>query len=129
MRRVDEIIGLLRERGPMTVFEIAAALGFSEKTVTFHIGTFRKYEKGIRIAGYDTSARKRKTRYYAVGKAPDAQPPAPRRPPSVRKRIKHPNMTAEERAEFEQKQRLAMLAAQTKPFRHPQDVAFFGAYA
>lgn len=126
MTRIKQIMALLEERGPMTAFEIGEALDMSEKSVTFHVGSFRKHSKGIRIAGFNAYARKRKTRYYAIGTEPDAPRPI-RRPPSVEKRIKHPGMTAEQRVEFEHRQRLAMLAAQMKPFRHPQDVALFGA--
>ena len=126
MSRIDQIKALLKERGPMTVFELAEALDLSDKAITNYIGIYRSREKGIRVVGFDVGARKRKTRYYALGDEPDEKPPAPKRPPSVVKRIKHPGLSREEVAE---RKRAQQALANIKPFRHWQDVALFGVAA
>lgn len=131
MSRIDEIKALLAERGPMTVRDLAAELGTTQKAVTFHISVFRKYSKGIRVHSYDTTGSKTKPfRRYALGNKKDAEYVSPQhRPPSAIKRKRHPTKTRDDLAEMSHNARLRELAAKTQPFRDPMVWALFGGVA
>jgi predicted ArsR family transcriptional regulator len=119
MSQLDKIMDLLKERGPMTVREIGAELYMTQKVVTFHIGMFRKYRKGIRIHSFDMSGRTRKERRYELGDADDAKFPHGHRAPSQINKKRHPKKTLEEVNELAHSARLRELSEKTKPFRDP----------
>lgn len=123
MIRIHQILDLIETRGPMTVEQIAEALGISETTANTHIHRFRKQQKGIRVIDFDKTCPTRKARIYGLGDEPDVVYPNPRRAPSAAKRIKYPGLTREEIAE---RKRAKEALANIKPFRHWMDVALFG---
>ncbi len=115
--RIEQIIALLKARGPMTSRQIADEFGISDKRIDNHLRTFRQEKKGIRITGYVQIGQTKPHRLYGIGDAPDAPSPSPRRAPSAVKRLRRPaNMTHEE---YVERKRLQHLAAQIQPFRDP----------
>lgn len=126
MSRIDEIKGVLLLKSPLTARQIGAELRMTAKAVTYHIGILRKYEHSIRVHSYDMRSPTRKERRYELGTERDAPFPHGHRPPSQIKRIKNPQMTRQQFAEYEIAERLRQAAKQIKPFRHWQDAALFG---
>jgi predicted transcriptional regulator len=123
MTRINQILALIEERGPMTVEKIAEKLGISETTANTHIHRFRKHQKGLRVVDFDRTCPTRKARIYGLGDEPDVVYPNPRYTPSRVKNIKYPGLTREEIAEMK---RAKEALANIKPFRHWMDVALFG---
>lgn len=119
MCRIDEIKAVLLKHGPMTLKEIGEKLDMTGKAVSFHVGNFRKYSKGIRVHSFDMTSPTRKERRFAIGTEPDARFPHKHRSPSALAKIKHPTKTRAELDEMQHEKLLKKLAAQTKAFRDP----------
>ncbi|SAL59407.1 hypothetical protein AWB71_03279 [Caballeronia peredens] len=125
--RLERIRNTLALIGPATVKTIAEKTGISEADVGDIIRTARKKNypgDRFRKVGKTDGGCTKRSWLYEISDDPDTEVAPLRFQPSRQKAIKYPGMTREEIAEYK---RLQAQMQEFKPFRHWQDVAFFGA--
>ena len=143
MKTKDMILQTLIEEGPMTAQQMAAKLGIEQTGAQWHLRMLRDSHQA-HICRYIIEADKKDTRVWAAGDAEDVPKPTrieriehvtgkPYVPPAAPTSAP---LTAEQREELQERyqaredaKRRARLLKDIKPFRHPQDVAFFGVAA
>jgi hypothetical protein len=127
--RIERIRAVLEAYGPMTAKQIAEETYIVMTDVCMLIRRARK-DPGdltpIRHAGKTREGVSRMSWLYELSDEPDVVTFPVRFEPSRAKKIKHPKLTRQEIAD---RKRITELAAESKPFRHWQDVAFFGSHA
>lgn len=113
--RIEQILKLLQDHGPMSTDQLSELVGISHKAISFHILMYRKHGNGIRISGYDMSSPTRKSRIYELGDEPDLPFPVCIFPSRLKAR-KYPGMS---RKEVDEAKRREAIADDIKPFRDP----------
>jgi hypothetical protein len=118
--RLDRIRAALKKFGPMTVIQISEVTGFSSSNVAAIVYEFRSNpgrHMQIRKAGKSREDGTMPRTVFELSNEPDAEECSP---PSKKNA---PRLSREEMAERRQ---LKEMAKKIQPFRHWQDVAFFG---
>lgn len=121
--RLTRIRAVLKKHGPMTIVQISEVTGYSTSNIAAIIYEFRLHpgkKTRIRKCGRVREMGTMPRYVFELSNEPDADSCAPNSSPAK------PSLTREEIAEIKQRRELAM---KIKPFRHWQDVAFFGAPA
>jgi hypothetical protein len=119
--RIDRIRAALKKRGPMTVIQISEATRISPSNVAGFISAFRDnpgQKKGIRKSGKAPGDFGTFRYIFELSDEPDDED-CTRRAPSK----DEPKLSREE---MQERRYLRELAKRIQPFRHWQDVAFFG---
>lgn len=123
--RIDQIRAVLKSNGPMTANEIAEKTGISMNNVNGVISAFRLdpgRKTKIRKAGKTREGGITLCFVYELSNEPDEHY-EPDRPPSREKGPRYPDLSG---SEAQYLRHLKEQSALIKPFRHWQDVAFYG---
>lgn len=114
--RLKRIRAVLKKDGPLTVSQIAELTGYSASNVAAIIYEVRKNpgkEKTFRKVGRTSEFGSMPRTLFEISDAPDSD-------------ICERTAAKLSREESQERRHLLELAKQIKPFRHWQDVAFFG---
>lgn len=119
--RLKRIRAVLKKRGPLTVVQISEITGFSTSNVAAVIYEFRSNpgkQMMIRKAGRTREDGSMPRTLFELNDEPDAAECVRHSSPEGTPKLS--------REEIQERRHLRELAKQIKPFRHWQDVAFFG---
>lgn len=126
MKKMFMVLEVLKEHGPLSAVELSAKMGMTREAVRSHITYLReKTPKVIYIHSWRRGMGYKQGRggpLWAAGNAADA----PRLLVRVRSRKTSLHMLKDDDRDTHLHNELKKRAKEIKPFRHAQDVAFFG---